>query len=71
MRNSWSRAWCYFDEHPGAHFERRRVVEFLDRMVGGIAYWIVRRVKARREPAAQVLGAEVETDSQRIPAGRS
>ena len=39
-------------------------------IVAGIAYWIVRRVKARREPAAQVLGAEVETDSQRIPAGR-
>jgi membrane protein DedA with SNARE-associated domain len=39
-------------------------------IVAGIAYWIVRRVKARGEPAAQVLGAEVETDSQRIPAGR-
>ena len=39
-------------------------------IVGGIAYWIARRIKARRAPQAQVLGPEAETESQRIPAGR-
>ena len=39
-------------------------------IVGGIAYWIARRIKARGAPQAQVLGPEAETESQRIPAGR-
>jgi membrane protein DedA with SNARE-associated domain len=38
-------------------------------IVGGIAYWIVRRVKARREPQA-TLSPEAEVESQRVPAGR-
>lgn len=39
-------------------------------IVGGIAYWIVRRRKVRRAPQAPV-SAEAEAQSQRIPAGRS
>jgi membrane protein DedA with SNARE-associated domain len=39
-------------------------------IVGGIAYWIWRRVKARRQPASHVLAPEAEPESQRIPAGR-
>lgn len=37
-------------------------------IVGGIAYWIARRVKARRAQAPP--SAEAEAESQRIPAGR-
>jgi membrane protein DedA with SNARE-associated domain len=39
-------------------------------IVAGIAYWISRRIRARREPAAQQLGPEADTKSQRVPAGR-
>lgn len=38
-------------------------------IVGGIAYWIVRRVKAHRAPHATV-SPEAEVESEHIPAGR-
>jgi membrane protein DedA with SNARE-associated domain len=42
-------------------------------VVAGIAYWIYRRMSARRAPEAETVGAQAEDEQQqqqRVPAGR-
>ena len=39
-------------------------------IVAGIAYWIYRRVSARRTPEAKLLGSQADEEQQQVPAGR-
>jgi membrane protein DedA with SNARE-associated domain len=39
-------------------------------IVAGIAYWIYRRVSARRAPEAELLGSQADEEQRQVPAGR-
>jgi hypothetical protein len=55
-------AWAAMDVSPRLHHEPPRVAEFMDRMLGGVAYWEQQGDQAR----AHECGMAVEWARQRL-----